>query len=145
MWWIYYILHHNHGFTFENSFSFLYSLYNLCNNLKRTAEIKFVWFPNRTSIWTHPWHQNDHIVSTVLLNLTKLKKKNRWVFCLNDWVIFFLQSILNMTREKGLRATSPIHVHVDDTPVHVHVKRGKKKVTSFTHCEVLDFILIPDD
>lgn len=33
-----------------------------------------------------------------------------------------------MTKEKGLRSTSPIHVHVEDTPVHVHVKKGKKKV-----------------
>ncbi|XP_059166435.1 outer dense fiber protein 2-like isoform X5 [Physella acuta] len=32
-----------------------------------------------------------------------------------------------MTKEKGLHPTSPIHVHVDDTPVHVHVKKGKKK------------------
>ncbi|KAK3587189.1 hypothetical protein CHS0354_016885 [Potamilus streckersoni] len=33
-----------------------------------------------------------------------------------------------MTVEKGLRATSPVHVHVeDDVPVHVHVKQPKKK------------------
>ena len=33
-----------------------------------------------------------------------------------------------MTREKGLRPTSPVHVHVeDDVPVHVHVKQPKKK------------------
>ncbi|XP_048244947.1 outer dense fiber protein 2-like isoform X2 [Haliotis rufescens] len=30
--------------------------------------------------------------------------------------------------EKGLRPTSPVHVHVeDDTPVHVHVKKATKK------------------
>lgn len=33
-----------------------------------------------------------------------------------------------MTKEKGLRPTSPVHVHVeDDVPVHVHVKQPKKK------------------
>ncbi|GFR89811.1 outer dense fiber protein 2 [Elysia marginata] len=31
-----------------------------------------------------------------------------------------------MTKDK-MRTTSPVHVHVDDTPVHVHVKKGKKK------------------
>ncbi|KAK7491643.1 hypothetical protein BaRGS_00017096 [Batillaria attramentaria] len=32
-----------------------------------------------------------------------------------------------MTLERGLRPTSPVHVHVDDsTPVHVHMKRSKK-------------------
>lgn len=35
-----------------------------------------------------------------------------------------------MPGEKGLRATSPVHVHVeDDIPVHVHVKQKGKKVT----------------
>ncbi|KAL5012471.1 hypothetical protein ScPMuIL_011022 [Solemya velum] len=33
-----------------------------------------------------------------------------------------------MTVEKGLRATSPVHVHVeDDVPVHVHLKQPKSK------------------
>ena len=33
-----------------------------------------------------------------------------------------------MSQPKGLRATSPVHVHVDDDiPVHVHVKQPKKK------------------
>ena len=32
-----------------------------------------------------------------------------------------------MTADKDGRATSPIHVHVEDsTPVHVHVKKPKK-------------------
>lgn len=35
-----------------------------------------------------------------------------------------------MPVERGLRATSPVHVHVeDDIPVHVHVKQKGKKVT----------------
>jgi len=34
-----------------------------------------------------------------------------------------------MSSERGLRPTSPVHVHVeDDVPVHVHVKqKGKAK------------------
>uniref|UniRef100_A0A2C9KFV7 Uncharacterized protein n=1 Tax=Biomphalaria glabrata TaxID=6526 RepID=A0A2C9KFV7_BIOGL len=35
--------------------------------------------------------------------------------------------VSKMTKEKGLHPTSPIHVHADDT--HVHVKKGKKKTT----------------
>ena len=35
-----------------------------------------------------------------------------------------------MPGEKGLRPTSPVHVHVDDhIPVHVHVKQKNKKGT----------------
>ncbi|KAK3767648.1 hypothetical protein RRG08_058031, partial [Elysia crispata] len=32
-----------------------------------------------------------------------------------------------MTKDK-MHSASPLHVHVDDTPVHVHVKKGKKKM-----------------
>ena len=36
----------------------------------------------------------------------------------------------SMPVERGLRPTSPVHVHVeDDIPVHVHVKTKGKKVT----------------
>lgn len=36
-----------------------------------------------------------------------------------------------MTVEKGLRPTSPVHVHVeDDTPVHVHLKKSKKTAST---------------
>jgi hypothetical protein len=36
--------------------------------------------------------------------------------------------IHQMPGSKGLRPTSPVHVHVDDdVPVHVHVKQPKKK------------------
>jgi len=41
----------------------------------------------------------------------------------NNFNLFF-----QMPVGKGLRATSPVHVHVDDDiPVHVHVKQPKKK------------------
>ncbi|XP_052789750.1 outer dense fiber protein 2-like isoform X2 [Mya arenaria] len=41
-----------------------------------------------------------------------------------------------MPGTKGLRATSPVHVHVDDDiPVHVHVKQPKKKKTGTTVCK----------
>ena len=43
----------------------------VCVNLKRAADLVF-WFPDRTSDCTHPWHQNDLIVFTEPLNLTKL-------------------------------------------------------------------------
>jgi len=42
------------------------------NNLKSTADL-VLWFPDRTSVCTHPWHQNDFIVFMVPSNLTKLK------------------------------------------------------------------------
>ena len=41
------------------------------NNLKRKADL-VLWFPDKTSVYTYPWHQNDLIVFIVLLNLTKL-------------------------------------------------------------------------
>ncbi|KAL4219188.1 hypothetical protein ACF0H5_021770 [Mactra antiquata] len=38
-----------------------------------------------------------------------------------------------MPTSKGLRPTSPVHVHVDDDiPVHVHVKQPKKKKLGVT-------------
>ena len=42
------------------------------NNLKRTVD-SVLWFPNKTSVCTHLWHQNNFIVFMVPLNLTKLK------------------------------------------------------------------------
>ena len=42
------------------------------NNLKRTVD-SVLWFPDKTSVCTQPWHQNDVIVFMVSLNLTKLK------------------------------------------------------------------------
>ena len=41
------------------------------NNLMRPADL-VLWFPDKTSICIHPWHQNDLIVLTVPLNPTKL-------------------------------------------------------------------------
>jgi len=41
-------------------------------NLKRTADLAFLWFSDKTSVCTHPWHQNELIVFMVPLNLTKL-------------------------------------------------------------------------
>ena len=54
------------------------------------------------------------------------------------------ENIFQMTREKGLRPTSPVHVHVDDdVPVHVHVKQPKKKgkssSVSFSLSGILDW------
>lgn len=52
-----------------------------------------------------------------------------------------------MPVERGLRATSPVHVHVeDDIPVHVHVKQKGKKVTKkvdviYAHLHQSKFIL----
>lgn len=47
-----------------------------------------------------------------------------------------------MPVERGLRATSPVHVHVeDDIPVHVHVKQKGKKVTKKV-CHIRTFASI---
>ena len=49
------------------------SIYCVYNNLKRT-EYLVLWFPNKTSVCTHPWQQNDFIVLTAPLNPTKLNQ-----------------------------------------------------------------------
>ena len=41
------------------------------NNLMRTADL-VLWFPDITSVCTHPWHQNHIKVFMVQLNLTIL-------------------------------------------------------------------------
>ena len=44
----------------------------VCVILKRSADL-VLWFPDKTSVCSYPWHQNDKVFM-VLLNLTKLNQ-----------------------------------------------------------------------
>ena len=53
-------------------FHFLGTSFVFTNNLTRTADL-VLWFPERTiNIYTYPWHQNDILVFTIPVNLTKI-------------------------------------------------------------------------
>jgi len=60
------------------------------NNLKRTADL-VLWFPDRTSVCTHPWRLYNLIVLKASLNTTKLTNQR-----LNDLnVSIALEALLN--------------------------------------------------
>ena len=76
----------------QSSNSFLGASIVCVNNLERVVDL-VLWFPNKTSVCTHPWHQNDLIVFPVLLNLTKLTFLSVFIqrchyFSLNCKVVF---------------------------------------------------------
>ena len=53
------------------------------DNLNRTADL-VLWFPDKTAVCTHPWHQNDLIVFTGPLDLSKLATNYSYVFQWNS-------------------------------------------------------------
>ena len=57
--------------SFSTCFLFLGASIVCVYHLKRTVDL-VLWSLDRTSVYTHSWHQNGLIVFTVLLNFTKL-------------------------------------------------------------------------
>ena len=55
-------------FFSDSPISFLGCLYICINNLTSSADL-ILWFPDKTSVCTKFWHQNDLILSTVPLNI----------------------------------------------------------------------------
>ena len=73
--------------SWQSLFLFLGTSMDCVKNLKRTADF-VLWFPDKTSVCTHPWHQVAVIVFTVPLNLIKLNINSVHLLFLCFCIIF---------------------------------------------------------